>query len=96
MYAVGLTHLKNILTSSSGEGTGGGNLLFLSMSAMRFTGYPLDSNAVETRLIPSSLPVSELGIFVARCMCRSNTNFLFPVMMRMKIQVSVSVSRQFR
>ena len=42
----GSTHLKNILTSSSGVGTGGGTQFFLSMSAMRFTGYPLDSNAV--------------------------------------------------
>ena len=40
------THLKNIPTSSSSVGTGGGTLFFLSMSAMRFTGHPLDSNAV--------------------------------------------------
>ena len=41
----GSNHLKNIPTSSSGVGTGGENLFVLSMSAMRFTGYPLDSNA---------------------------------------------------
>ena len=35
------THLKNIPTSSSGVGTGGGTLFFLSMSAMRFRGLPI-------------------------------------------------------
>ena len=42
----GSTHMKNIPTISSGVGTAGGTLSFLSMSAMRFTGYPLDSNVV--------------------------------------------------
>ena len=42
----GSTHLKTIPKGSSGVGTGGGTFFFLSMSAMRFTGYPLDSSVV--------------------------------------------------